>query len=1282
MSDARDLVGRLKLTVDPSSLNTIAESIKRALSSLSPETLSLFKNMDADALRALAALEKLQQAHAKAQQQMSAAEQDATAKAIAAIDRKAAAQASAQAKEEAAILKSLQATRSKTDADDAATTKAVQNAQKRAQADEESYARSNKAALQFIQNLAQGNVTGALQSGFNALGGGGAGGAGGMFGGVVAGAIGGVPGLGGGGGAIAGGFSAATLANLSAGVGLLAKMGSEYLEMYHTGQAYLMQISQTRREIGLSADEAAKLRALMVFTQNPNSPFADIIFQQVQANLQNVADLNAGLIKSNPQLDKFIYGLDQLGLSATDASGKAKGILDFTVELSNAMDRLDPAKRAQIGSELGGLFGKDFMAIVNAGPERITAIMEGAVKVNEAMIKGRDDLTAATKLATEAEMSFTLAATNALQPLDQQLQTVKAIALNLGASLLGGGTQAQQAPLWQQLFNVIPGTQWMGSSSIIDSMRGPMKDFSDWFVQNIMKGFQDASRGAMGLGPSGPEAQVGTKVMPTEAPDVVARDRATLDYKMALQETSRAVSAYERALTDADNAEKQRVANNVASIKGFDKTIDSVFSAARAYDQYYKSYNNTSDKIQELEKKANQSVVYYSVNSTNLKADGLKKIIALQDDLAKETARDADFATKLAAKQGDLAKTLATKKGGPTLYQQLQEDIYAAGGTQLQQVTEDIRERKLAERAAELGFKPGQAITTEAVKAAYGKRGLTPSEAQQMADAYENLKALNLGDKEAQFNTVRTAMENFLSTLTGDEQTKFNAGAKTMGASLDNLARSAGLFESAGFVRAMGEAALAAQLAGHEFDKSGDPLGTYAKKMQDFYGSFDQLRDFISGSKNITLDIAKQAGLISDEVLGVKKPKLQPDMTRDEFAKANAEYAKGADQRDLARRIAAGEVSGAEIAQRTLEKQGIDFQSTIKQAYNMSFTLNGSDPTEYLNKAKGLLAEIFASKYDLQLTFDGMDPKDWKTAIQNAITETQTPGFRPPSRPPSSGPGGAGGGMTMMGGIPINMGGATGGEGGYHTYMPIAFNPTSSTDLGESIKNINKDVQAVADANPILDNTKMNPEAVATLNAYLPTMIRQIQPTADANPVDIKSNLDIASILAAAQAIANANPIHVKVIGDAGGPIGPPNPNAGNTGPQGAWNFTPVDQQQNFTPVQNPPNYTPIRDIGGSVGKGKIYKVANEYFVPGQDGAMLNAVLSDKLERIAGSRLVNGRGGLQYSHMDNSTIHVDARGASSPRETVRAVESAAQAMFFSDEPAMRARMERRRRGDL
>lgn len=1053
---------------------------------------------------------------------------------------------------------------------------------------------------------------------------------------------------------------------------------SAFKAAYDQGQEFIRQIQQTSRETGINASQSSALSNFRVFTQDPNSPFANITIAQVQSKLQEVSLLNQGLAQSNPQVENFRNALDQLGLSAVDNSGKVKDVVSFTLELSKALQGLDAGSYARVSTQLGGLFGKDFAAIAGADPKQLEKLATFGVNISDEQLKKANERLVAVQLAAAAEKQFQIAATDALTPIDTQIQSLKQFALLKGSAWLAYfkgdvfNTQryldlaaASQDPskMGEGLAKIFSKPQDEASAQV-EFLTGKLDEYQNKIAEiqarnknnplNALFNLQD--QGDLGkfrgeIAKIIPELEAAKKkkdelFTQQGASDQVAADlsKRVEDYKNALKDLSNQASS-------GITAEKTRKDANLGALDAFSKQLDAIRRAGDGYDTFYEKLKNTRDAIQELQDLANKPVSF-SVLPNGKKLKGTPEDIQdLIDQAEVFRASNLDEGQTLANKLETEARQKATddarkKPKGDTLTNadKAKIEILQQGGTSNADLVRDqIKERKLSEQAKELGFNDLSEVTTEGIVKQYGKRGLTKDEQKRLADLIQNERKLVLNDRETQFDVVKGGMEKYLEQLanlkgenetTAEAQARFDEAFKSTAGILEDMALKAGLFTSSGFSRAILEAGLQAKLSSGDFGTGAEALKNYADAAKGLYDYLNNntIQDALTGRTSLTQQQAEDMGLTK-----------APDMNTDPEgyrASRTATY------------------TGSEVMKLIADKQGIDisngikgiFKSTTEEAATLA-----KDAAEAVDKA---FKDVFDNKYKIQFELDDKSLEAAKEALKGLGVVAGQDGFIPPPtfRSPSQ-PKGTGGFFNLG-----NSGGITEAPES-PTIQYKAEMPQEEKDKvkGEADQ-VQKDIQDKQDANPTITRAKLEDDAYE----------KKIAPL-------------IAAAQAAAQQWLNAHPAFLTVTVKYNDPGGPGGKNASGS-PDDRDEADDYGGDGGANKNKNKGKGSGVKEApqkagGGPVTAGRMYLVGEEgaeYFVPQQNGSIVDA---RRTLQFMNSVHAQGHGmSTSNSSVYNTTnsFAIDARGASEPAQVVERTVQAAKSLFLSDDPRI-VEIERARR---
>ena len=1100
-------------------------------------------------------------------------------------------------------------------------------------------------------------------------------------------------------------------------LGVAVKLvGDEYIDSYGKSQTMLQGMRMIQKEIGTTASQTSKLVGMMSLTQNPDSPFSAIIFSQVQANLQNLVDAQNGVSSMNAggmaggQIQKMADGLQRLGVSAKDAAGNAKDVVQFAIDMSKAVQGMDPARYSQVIQEIGGLFGKDFAAVIGTAPDDLKRLTDSSVQVTQAQLKMADSIKISYQIANNAQKQFELNLTYALTPLDMTIQKTKELTFNV-----------------------------LAYATTLSSTKTP----GEILLQTAKLAFENAFDSAAYAADvaAAKKAQTDQIVADGKTQEEVLKttQRATADYKYDLQllndvykDGKEAQKQYDQGLKDmtgdltaAGKAMSELKTLNLGGLSSFGSTVSGVVSGAKGYDSYYKSYRDKTGEVDKLDKLANQNISYTQYkdpvtgdiqtptgSTKDIKAyiDGIAKYNAWSEDQVNKNAAkiakiDLNEANATARASAPRTSTSTTKKygtvtkttPGPGLsasaalgYDQQREAI--TGDDPMARYYADKENNKVGALAAKAGFAEGFIPTTENIVTSWGKRGLDANEIERRTAALEALKDIDMSNKESQFEQMRKSAEGYLKTMAeqdptllkaGEGQQRFNDAEREMAEGLQNFAQSAGLFNSAGFSRSMGEATLAAKLANGEFGKGPGAIQAYYDAFGKFQTGMEGLKDYLSGSENLTVEDATKFGLVKEDTtvardalkLGKKMAKLGEGDLSIETLLASGKEGQNARLLD---RIDKKQVTPGEVASLFAQSQGIDTTTGVMNVFDQTIG-------KTLDKAKGLaktaddeITAILDKAHELRVVIS----PDSKEAIAAQLAAL---GLIP-----------AAGATAVV--TTANAGVGRLGTQGFKTLEEIKAYGDQKTleskspdfkvaDIYRSLYGGHKDSGGGdPNASPLLKGDMMTvdaalnipPKNVEEFERQAKEAITKAQTdTVDPNPLKHKSIMDmilLEKVLPAQlqsmhdilQLQADAHPVYFKAI--VTGAPGAPAP-----APTGGENVNP------------PPPPLPIKGIGGSVFKDSPVWVGEtgrpELFWPGQDGYITDAITSNKfVNRNNYERPVNTRQPITINtDAPQNNISIDARGSSSPLAVSRAVREVAE-NYISDDPRIIAQWAQRRKG--
>lgn len=1084
------------------------------------------------------------------------------------------------------------------------------------------------------------------------------------------------------------------------------QVGSIYLGGYNSGEDYLKRIALMSRETGVPAQQASQLSSLMSLTMNPESPFATITFQQVAANLQNIADAEHGLITLQPQQQRFNNSLKDMGLSATDAQGRAKELIPFTIEVAGALERvnkLDPARYAQIIQGIGGIFGKDYAAIVGAGEQQVRTVLEGSVRINQQMLDLTTQRVVATQNAEMAEKAFEIAATRAAQPVDTLLQKLKQIALTGAAgALLGGQSGADLVAQIQKITPQAAATQNVLIGELLANM------FPILRLAQMTSGIQNLNT------PNAPITGTGVGgVLDQKAIDAMTKARDALDkakqqqFDASLAENTKRftneLGKIPPLITQVEQAQTAELRYNDLAISSFDSLITRVMGAAKAYDSYYESRKKVQDRIKEIEEKANQPVQYATYNGRPLQGS-VKQVMDLAYDIRIAQAESRDEATnlqndkdRLAASQAAEAIRMApkttyhaatrtrpayttTRPGPPEspttrVSQAIQEQKIAAGGTSEKEKAIDEKQAADIEmRWAAMGGLPGEAITTENIKTAWGRAGMSKQTQDELAALYEQLKQLDLSDAENQFKTVQQGASDYMDALKqaraegkiSEEQYK-NA-ADEMANGLDKIAKSAGLFQSVGFARSMAEAALQAELSSEKYGIGAAGIETYYQKSKDLYDMLGGLKEVLSGTANITMEQAEKYGIVTPAATTAaanlrEQKRLAQYGEAEVSGKVTAAAGTEAANQQLRDRIAKGQVGPMEVLTLATKKMGLDLTKGIEGIKSITMDVNIDAATKKAKEVEDAYKQIFAKAYKLNIdaSFNGLSPDEMRQFITDLKQGLQLGDITAPYSGTPIGPAPM---PLITRGSPEFVGGygttTLGGEAAKGNISGIYGPPAPSiTEKG-----------AWAVGLPI--TFSWGDEAKANARDGFSKIVDSVNSWADFKKAEAKVEFPVTATTTLKTDYSTNILPPVQDYINKYGRIGIP-----------TFLLPPTQQtppgEKPPTIQEAPPRYAgggPVRRgmklIGGEKGA--------ELFVPYADGEILNATMTERLIQAMTAFDRGPSASYVSSTSISNSLHIDARGAQSPTEVARAVERASQAIFLGDDYRLRERQERRRGG--
>lgn len=867
-----------------------------------------------------------------------------------------------------------------------------------------------------------------------------------------------------------------------AGIPLILGAAREVQRMYIGGQDFLRSVSQTQREVGLTKDQASVARSFTAFTQDPNSPFANITVAQVQAKLQETAMLQQGLIEENPQLLKFRDALDSVGISALNVKGEVKDVTSFILELSKAAQGLTPGQYAQLSTGLGGLFGKDFAAIYGTDPKLLEQLATFSVKISDDMLNKANERTAAIQMAVNAEQQFALAATAAITPIDIQINKLKQAALlNLAGSITTDPFEKARLNALSEAATD-PSKVGVGLAKYMDPEEEMQVrvDFLSKRLDELAKKREEMTKIAnatplsyadVQAGRQAPNAlevaaanvdliQVNAEYERTAAALGLARDaqrdftdkkaadaemqatltKRTLDYKDALKELKGAIE-------DGIKAEEQRAKANENSAKSFGNIYDDIEQAGKGYDNFYEQLADVRKKIDDLDAKAAQKVVYFKSPTTGKAVDpNNKDFQKLLDDISKDQAQALDksgqlddLQRRLQAKLDTEAAQASKKPGGGTLtvgdqiaienYQEkirLMQESGGAGTSYASVVNEQIADRKLQERAQALGFgsieefmkATGQAPPTpatpvrsreddarlEAVRQEFGndfsqegltkafrKRGLTQKEAEERAELVKKERSLTLEDRGQQFDVIKSALAEYMQQLAPMKKENETAAEaqqrfnEAMQAGSDSLGD---FSRNAGLFDSVGfqRAVLESSLA-VKLSKGG--FGEGADAVKGYTKAMETMYQTINNPmiQNV-LSGKNNLSQIDAMKMGLVKP--------EEFT--SVQTGDDALERGVYKNVKSTKTySPSEVMQLIAQKQAIDISGGVQKMFDDQVKNAKEQGSEFAKAADEAMKEVFENPYNIKFELDNQSLEDAKVKLGEMVAAANGDGFKAPS---------------------------------------------------------------------------------------------------------------------------------------------------------------------------------------------------------------------------------------------------------------------------------------------
>lgn len=233
-------------------------------------------------------------------------------------------------------------------------------------------------------------------------------------------------------GALTSGMAALGLAALVVipAVGELGKaLYTAFNQAYEQQKLFIFNSGLLSKQLGTTAEEGAKLRALLTVVGQEDNIFAAITLNQIQASVAGLDRFNKGLEVASPQVTKFGQALTQLGVDYKKGNGDLKTFAELVVDISAGLEKLSTAQRSLAIQNLAGLFGGDVAKIFGFGPDGLSSILQNSVVLTEAQVKANDDLQISAALLTAAQTQLNITLTEGVVPLETYFNILQASTL-------------------------------------------------------------------------------------------------------------------------------------------------------------------------------------------------------------------------------------------------------------------------------------------------------------------------------------------------------------------------------------------------------------------------------------------------------------------------------------------------------------------------------------------------------------------------------------------------------------------------------------------------------------------------------------------------------------------------------------------------------------------------------------------------------------------------------------------------------------------------------------
>lgn len=655
------------------------------------------------------------------------------------------------------------------------------------------------------------------------------------------------------------------LAGLGAGllalVPLAIDFGKAIAGAYESQKELVFQSGLLSKQLGLSADQGAKIRSLLTLVGQEDNVFATITLSQIQASIAGLDRVEKGLEKASPQVEKFGKSLSELGVSYKNQNGSLKDFTSIVVELSAALEKLPGAERSLAIQNLAGLFGSDVAKIFGFGPEILTKTLQSAVAVSAEVQLANDKQRESLVELTNAQLEFNLALTSGLTPLETWTNQFKAGALREGADILG------------EIFSRITGINaaalegkagYIGSSltrELADSF-GTLYGFTPVGgllnaifpspeqlraraneLKSVLAGGLDL--GLFGGGVEGGLAAAAELARIQERLRELLGGGAGLGSKFSalipapkeistsvegLKALDKALGEVEKAEKDVAKAQADIVKNNLDLAKSFDAQINALQKTASGYDSYYEKVGETLGKINAIQAKEGKPFSFLGTGTVKDVEKALVDLRVLEERLGKMGEKGA-----------------------------------GVGDPKYDQLLLNVTRRRTA-----LGLQPGELTEAANVDITVGITGLSRKQREELNALFQQLLEFKREFLQGGFDVAQSTFSQFINglsdSLSGNDFKTLLAGGAT---TLQAYAESLGLFSSPGFAQAIGEAALKADLLAGAFGDLNTAAGAnaafanYTKALGSLREDLFALSDYISGGKQLTIPIAIEFGLIT-----------------------------------------------------------------------------------------------------------------------------------------------------------------------------------------------------------------------------------------------------------------------------------------------------------------------------------------------------------------------------------------------------------------------------------